>query len=270
LTDEQIRFEANAVSDVIHEYTREAGVRQLERTIGKLARKVALRFAEGEMDPVSIGVKDLSELLGPPAAGKEMWRAVMPPGVAPGLAWTEAGGDVIYVEAAELPEGKGVILTGQLGDVMKESAQAAHSYLWSRADDLGIDRSRFARSGVHVHVPAAATPKDGPSAGITMATALASLFIGISARNDTAMTGEMTLAGLVLPVGGVKEKVLAAHRAGFRRIVLPRANAPELRKLPEDVRQELKIVLVETVDEVLHAVLTSSATMPAVRSAVGH
>ncbi len=268
LTAEDLTFDTHAIADMISEHTREAGVRQLERTIGKVARKVALRFAEGDTTPKTIRTSDVADMLGPPAISSELLRSVMPPGVAPGLAWTEAGGDVIYVEAAELPEGRGVILTGQLGEVMKESAQAAHSYLWSRAAQLGLDRDRFARSGVHLHVPAAATPKDGPSAGITMATALASLFIGRSARSDTAMTGEMTLAGLVLPVGGVKEKVLAAHRAGFRRIVLPRANARDLKKLPEDVRRELNIVLAETVDEVLDATLTEATA--AMRPAIGH
>jgi ATP-dependent Lon protease len=262
LSEDQLAIEPASIAEMIAEYTREAGVRQLERTIAKVARKVSLRFAEGSREVVSVRPYDLIEMLGPPPIAKELWRSVTPPGVAAGLAWTESGGDVIYVEAAELPEGKGVILTGQLGDVMKESAQAAHSWLWSHSESLGIDRQRIAKAGVHVHVPAAAIPKDGPSAGITIATALASLFAGRPARTDTAMTGEMTLAGLVLPVGGVKEKVLAAHRAGFRRLILPRPNARDLTKLPDDVRREVKIVFVETVDEVLHAVLASASARP--------
>ena len=173
--------------------------------------------------------------------------------MAAGLAWTEAGGDVLYVEATLLPEGRTLTLTGQLGDVMQESAKAARSYIWSHADELGIDHGQFRRAGVHIHVPAGAIPKDGPSAGITMATALASLYTGCPARNDTAMTGEITLTGLVLPIGGVKEKVLAARRAGILRVILPRENEKDLRELPEHVRAEMEFILVERIEDVLAA-----------------
>jgi ATP-dependent Lon protease len=236
---------------VISRYTREAGVRQLERSIGRLMRKVALRFAEGHAEPVEVEPGQLIELLGNEQSRFEQGRKEMPPGVATGLAWTETGGDVLYVEAVLLPRSRDLILTGQLGDVMRESAQAARSYLWSHAEEMGIDTRQMQMSGVHVHVPAGAVPKDGPSAGITMMTALTSVYTGIPVRKDTAMTGEITLAGLVLPVGGVKEKVLAAKRAGIHRIILPRENEKDLRDIPESVRQEIEFVFVEKVAEVL-------------------
>ncbi|MDQ2945866.1 MAG: endopeptidase La, partial [Acidobacteriota bacterium] len=179
----------------------------------------------------------------------------LPAGVSTGLAWTEAGGDVLYIEGTLLPDGKGLTLTGQLGEVMQESAKAAQSYLWSHADDFGIDPSLFKNSGVHIHVPAGAIPKDGPSAGVTMATAMASLYTKLPARSDTAMTGEITLTGLVLPIGGIKEKVLAARRAGINRIVMPRANQKDLRELPEEVRNDTQFVFADRVEDVLSAVI---------------
>jgi ATP-dependent Lon protease len=236
---------------VISRYTREAGVRQLERSIGRLMRKVALRFAEGNAEPMVVAPGQLIELLGNEQSLFEQGRKDMPPGVATGLAWTESGGEVLYVEAVLLPKSRELILTGQLGDVMRESAQAARSYLWSHADEMGIDVRQMQMSGIHVHVPAGAVPKDGPSAGVTMMAALTSVYTGIPIRNDTAMTGEITLAGLVLPVGGIKEKVLAARRAGIRRIILPRENEKNLRDLPEHVRKEIEFVFVENVSEAI-------------------
>ena len=179
----------------------------------------------------------------------------MPPGVAAGLAWTPAGGDVLYIESTLLPGGSGLTMTGQLGNVMQEPARAAQSYLWSHADDFGIDAERFRKEGVHIHVPAGAIPKDGPSAGITMATALASLYCAKPVQSDTAMTGEITITGLVLPIGGVKEKVLAARRAELTRIILPRQNEADLHDLPDDVRSEIEFIFVDHIDDVLRAAI---------------
>jgi len=236
---------------IISRYTREAGVRQLERSIGRLMRKVALRFAENNTDPIAVDPGHLVELLGNEQSMFERGRKKLPPGVATGLAWTETGGDVLYVEAVLLPKNRTLILTGQLGDVMRESAQAAQSYIWSHAKELGIDVREMQTSGVHIHVPAGAVPKDGPSAGITMLAALVSVYAKTPIRNDTAMTGEITLAGLVLPVGGIKEKMLAARRSGIRRVVLPRENEKDLRDLPENIRKEMEFVFVEDVSEAI-------------------
>ncbi len=256
LTPEQLNIDAPALSAVIARYTREAGVRTLERTIGRIARKQARKLLEGK--PVlPIDISSLPELLGPERFFPEKARKTLRPGVAAGLAWTEAGGDVLYVEATTTPREEKLTLTGQLGDVMQESVKAARSWLWSASSSLGIEPSRMTDTGVHVHVPAGAVPKDGPSAGVTMATALASLYLDRAVRSDLAMTGEITLSGLVLPVGGIKEKVLAAHRAGMRVIVLPRENEHDLDKLPEHVRADLKFVLVDRIDEVLAEALSS-------------
>ncbi len=255
LSPEQLAIDPTVIGELVAHYTREAGVRQLEQRIGSLARKVALRIAE-HRPSVHLGVEDLPELLGPAPYARERWRSSMPAGVAPGMAWTEAGGDILYVEATLLPESRGLVLTGHLGEVMKESAQAALSYLWSNAQALGIDPQRLERSGIHVHVPAGATPKDGPSAGVTMATAIASLITGVPVRTDTAMTGEVTLTGLVLRVGGIREKVLAASRLGIRRVILPQENSVDLPELPEEVRRQTEFVLVSSVDQVLQAALT--------------
>jgi ATP-dependent Lon protease len=245
----------DALRAIISQYTREAGVRQLERAIGTIARKVALRHAEGRTEPLSVTAADLTEWLGPRRFSTEQMRKQLPPGVATGLAWTETGGDVLYIEATLLPNGRGMTLTGQLGEVMQESARAAQSYLWSHAQELGIDRMLFRRYGVHIHVPAGAIPKDGPSAGVTMATALASIYSGHSVRVDTAMTGEITLVGLVLPVGGIKEKVLAARRAGLKRVILPKENEKDLTELPEPVREEMEFIFAEKIQEVLSAAI---------------
>jgi ATP-dependent Lon protease len=255
LSAEQITIPDETVQRIVRRYTREAGLRQLERALGRLTRKVALRFAEGSTEAVTVHEADLTEMLGSERFFLERLRQKLPPGVATGLAWTEAGGDVLYVEATLLPSGRGLVLTGQLGQVMKESATAAQSYVWSHADELGIDRKLFRRSGVHVHVPAGAVPKDGPSAGVAMATALTSLYTRSPIRNDTAMTGEITLTGLVLPVGGIKEKVLAAHRAGIRQVILPQENKQDLRDLPDSVRNDLHFVFAERIEDVLAAAI---------------
>ena len=259
LTAEQCAFPDEAIKAIISGYTREAGLRQLERGIGRVARKIALRHAEGDTTALTIRPEDLLELLGPPAPSPEELRKELPPGVATGLAWTETGGEVLYVEATLLPGGHDLIITGQVGEVMQESAKAARSYVWSHAQQLGIDPAVFKDSGIHVHVPAGAIPKDGPSAGVTMAAALASLLTRVPARRDTAMTGEVTLTGLVLPVGGVKEKILAARRAGVRRVVLPRGNEKDLWGLPDKVRTEMEFVFVERIEEALAATLPVGA-----------
>jgi ATP-dependent Lon protease len=248
LSDDTLRF-------VISRYTREAGVRQLERAIGRVMRKVALKVAEGNPGAVEINREELVDLLGPERFSPEQARKDVPAGVATGLAWTEAGGDVLYIEAALLKDGKGLSLTGQLGEVMQESAKIAQSYIWSHGNEISVDHSMFRRYGVHVHVPAGAIPKDGPSAGVTMTTALTSLYTGLPVRSDTAMTGEVTLSGLVLPVGGIKEKMLAARRLGIRRVIIPKQNEKDLRDLPSDARDEMEFILAEHVHEVLRAAI---------------
>ena len=255
LTPEQLEITDDTINLLTSRYTREAGVRQLERAIGNLARKVALRVAEGSTERVVITAKDVKEYLGGPRFFPEEARKELPAGVATGMAWTEMGGEVLFIEATLLPGGGGLTLTGQLGEVMKESAQAARSYLWSHAAEFGIDPEIIKQNGVHLHVPAGAIPKDGPSAGVTMASALASLYTGRKVRSDTAMTGEITLSGLVFPIGGLKEKVLAAHRAGIRRIILPYQNENDLEDIPEDVRQELEFIPVARIREVIDAAL---------------
>jgi ATP-dependent Lon protease len=253
LQPEQLTIADDTLKWVIRRYTREAGVRELERVLGRIARKVATRVVKGESVTGVVTPADAGEILGPERFFPEKARRRLPPGVAAGLAWTEAGGDVLYVEAVLLPEGDELLLTGQLGPVMQESAKAARSYIWSQASELGIDKNAIAKAGVHIHVPAGAIPKDGPSAGVTMATALATLYANCEARSDTAMTGEITLSGLVLPVGGIKEKVLAAHRTGMRRVILPKENEPDLRELPEHVRAQIEFVFAERIEDVLTA-----------------
>lgn len=252
LLADQFSVTDESLMAVIQRYTREAGVRELERMLGRLARKVAVRFAEGEVSPVNIEMSALPELLGPERFFVEKMRKILPPGVATGLAWTESGGDVLYIEVTELPEGEKITMTGHLGEVMKESAMTANSYVVSHCKRLGIEKSFAA---VHIHVPAGAIPKDGPSAGVTMVTALASLYINRSVRSDTAMTGEITLSGLVLPVGGIKEKVLAARRAGICRVILPRENGKDLVDFPDHVKGEMEFVFVDTIDDVLNAAI---------------
>ncbi|MEM8766053.1 MAG: endopeptidase La [Pseudomonadota bacterium] len=247
-----------ALTKCIRAYTREAGVRELERVIGSLARKRARQVVDaGETITTTIAEADLEALLGPEKFRPEQERTDAEPGVAAGLAWTEAGGDVLYVEATLTPKDEKLTLTGHLGQVMQESARAARSHLWSAAEALGIDRSRIEENGVHIHVPAGAVPKDGPSAGITMATALYSAYTDKAVPRDLAMTGELTLSGLVLPVGGIKEKLLAAHRAGKHRVLLPAENASDLAKVPDKALEDLEVVLVATLEEVFAAVFPS-------------
>ncbi len=255
VTAEQCAIPDETLARVIRRYTREAGLRQLERVIGQIIRKVAVGFAKGSTEAITVSPDDLVEMLGPESFHLEKARKDLPPGVAAGLAWTPTGGDVLYIESILLPGGSGLTMTGQLGNVMQESARAAQSYLWAHSDEFEIDPERFRDTGVHLHVPAGAIPKDGPSAGITMATALASLYCGKPVRSDTAMTGEITITGLVLPIGGLKEKVLAARRADFKRIIAPRQNEVHLRDLPDDVREETEFIFVDHIDEVLRAAI---------------
>jgi ATP-dependent Lon protease len=263
LTAEQCYITEAALQKLIASYTREAGVRRLEQVLGRMIRKVAVSFAEGVTESVTVNANDVTELLGPEAILPEQARKELPAGVATGLAWTETGGDVLYIEAALLPSGKELTITGQLGEVMQESAKTARSYLWSHAKEFGLHADQFLNAGLHIHVPAGAIPKDGPSAGVTMTTALASVYSGQPARNDTAMTGEVTLTGLVLPIGGVKEKVLAARRAGLKRVILPRGNQKDLRDLPEEVRKEMDFVFADRVEDVLAVMLPGLVCAPA-------
>ena len=246
----------------MRDYTREAGVRNLERLIGSVFRNVAMRIAEGSVGRVAIEPEGLHAILGARQVESEVALRTSVPGVATGLAWTPVGGDILFVEATRIPGGGRLILTGQLGDVMKESAQAALSLVKSRARQLGIGESLFEKSDIHVHVPAGAIPKDGPSAGVAMYTALVSLLTDRTARNDTAMTGEISLRGLVLPVGGIKEKVLAAHRAGLKRVMLPARNRKDFEDIPESARDALEFVWLEQVDDAIAASLDERAREP--------
>ena len=249
LVDEQLGFTDEALSWAVRRHTREAGVRELDRVVGRVASKRARQIVQAEAPSSTVTVDDLPELLGPDKFKTDRQRENMAPGVAPGLAYTEAGGDVLYVEATLTHKDDKTITTGHLGKVMQESIQAARSYIWSVAEELDIDRSTIEENGIHVHVPAGAVPKDGPSAGITMATALASLYSNKSVRDDVAMTGELTLSGLVLPVGGIREKVLAAHRTGIRHVILPRDNESDFAKLPQTVRDEMQVTLVDRLED---------------------
>jgi len=264
LKPEQIEFTDEGLKFIINGYTREAGLRRLERSIAKVIRKVALKIVEGNEPVVVIDEAQVVELLGPELVQPERFRKALPAGVVTGLAWTEAGGDVLYLEATLLPQGKGLTITGQLGEVMQESMKTAQSFIWSHAEELGLDPKLFKEFGIHVHVPAGAIPKDGPSAGITAVTAMTSAYTKLPVRNDTAMTGEVTLTGLVLPIGGIKEKVLAARRAGMKRVILPKANQRDLRDVPESVRAELEFIFVERVEEVLAEMIPALQTRLAV------
>lgn len=262
LTDQELEFTDEGLSAIITGYTREAGLRRFERAIARVARKVTLRLVETQIEKVVVTPELLGDLLGPEMFLPEEMRKTVPAGVATGLAWTESGGDVLYIETTLLPNGKDLTMTGQLGEVMQESAKIAKSYVWAHAEDLGIDPEVIKNNGVHIHVPAGAIPKDGPSAGVTMTTAMASLYTGLPARSDTAMTGEVTLAGLVLPIGGVKEKVLAARRSGITRVILPKGNKKDLRELPDHVRQEMQFHFVDRVEEVLSLVIPDVKLRP--------
>ncbi len=254
-----------AITKLIVAYTREAGVRNLERELGRLCRKIATQVAEGKADHVEITPELIGELLGRPRylGVEEVAERTSMPGVAAGLAWTPTGGEVLFIEATAMPGGHNFTLTGSLGQVMQESARAALSYIRSISDRLGIKKDFWARHDIHVHIPAGAQPKDGPSAGVTMAVALASLATGKSVRSDVGMTGELSLRGKVLAIGGLKEKVLAAHRAGLTTVIVPRRNEVDLEDVPDDIRQEMKFVLADTVDDVLNASLLPAPTRKA-------
>jgi ATP-dependent Lon protease len=255
LLPEQLAFTDEAIVLIARSYTREAGLRNLEREIGRVCRKVARAITEGHLEPVLCTVERVREYLGAERFFSEVAERTEEPGVAVGLAWTPAGGDILFIEATRMPGKKGLTLTGSLGDVMKESAQAALSWVRSRAERLGLAADFFEQSDLHVHVPSGAIPKDGPSAGVTMTTALASLLTGRPLRPNLAMTGEVTLRGRVLPVGGIKEKVLAAKRAGIDTVILPRRNEKDLEDVPPSAREAMQFHFVETMDEVLELAL---------------
>jgi len=268
LREQEVRIQNEALQLLIRSYTREAGVRNLEREIGRVCRKVVTRVAEGKAASVEITPELTSEYLGKPRffGTEEIEERTSIPGVATGLAWTPVGGDVLFIEATAMPGGKNFTLTGSLGQVMQESARAALSYVRSKSDEIGAPADFWAKHDIHLHIPGGAQPKDGPSAGVTMACALASLATGKAVRADVGMTGEITLRGKVLPIGGVKEKVLAAHRAGLKTVLLPRRNERDVEEVPEEVRREVRFVYVDTVDELLRAALQKGRTPPAGRN----
>jgi len=249
LSPAQFEITDAALAAIVRDYTREAGVRNLERQIGAVCRHAAVRVAEGEKSMVRIGEPDLAGILGSAKFENELALRTGMPGVAAGLAWTPAGGDILFIEASKTPGSGRLILTGQLGDVMKESAQAALTLVKSRSATMGIDPAQFEKTDVHVHVPAGAIPKDGPSAGVAMYIALASIFLGLPVRSDVAMTGEISLRGLVMPVGGIKEKVLAALAAGIRCVMLPARNRKDLDDVPPAALRELNFIYLDDVDQ---------------------
>jgi ATP-dependent Lon protease len=259
----QVELDDEVLREIIANYTREAGVRSLERQIGQILRNAAVRIAEGGAGPIRIGRDDVASILGAPKFESETAMRLSVPGVATGLAWTPVGGDILFIEATRVPGSGKLILTGQLGDVMKESAQAALSIVKNRAIAFGIDPNRFEKSDIHIHVPAGATPKDGPSAGVAMFTALVSLMSDRTVRADTAMTGEISLRGLVLPVGGIKEKVVAAHSAGIKRIMLPARNRRDFDDIPEIARKQIEFIWLERVEEAIVNALEPKPDKPA-------
>ncbi len=263
LTDDDISFDESALRAIIEDYTREAGVRNLEREIASVCRKVATQIAEGSTAKVEVDAAKVRELLGRARYFGEVVERIDRPGVATGLVYTPVGGDIIFIEAGLMPGKKTLQLTGSLGDQMRESAEAALSFVRGRARHYGIDPLFFEKNDIHIHVPAGAVPKDGPSAGITMVTALVSLLTGRLVRSDVAMTGEITLRGKVLPIGGVKEKTLGAHRAGIRTIIMPKRNEHDLEELPPELRSELKFIFVESADEAIDAALVESVSSDA-------
>ncbi|MQM34106.1 MAG: endopeptidase La, partial [Candidatus Accumulibacter phosphatis] len=262
LKDGQIDFSDAALLAIIRDYTREAGVRSLERQIGAVCRRAAVSIAEGTMHTMQVDGSELAGILGPVRYDNEIALRAGLPGVATGLAWTPAGGDILFIEASRTAGDGKLILTGQLGEVMKESAQAALTLVKTRAAGLGIQAARFARSDVHVHVPAGAIPKDGPSAGVAMFIALASLFSDLPVRGDTAMTGEISLRGLVLPVGGIKDKVLAAMRAGIERVLLPARNRRDLDEVPAAAKEKLQFVFLDSVDDAVRNAMPEPVLKP--------
>jgi ATP-dependent Lon protease len=251
----QVQISAGAIRRIIGGYTREAGLRNLEREIASICRGAASKIAMEEAETVKVAVDDLAEYLGPVRFTSEVKARVATPGVAMGLAWTPTGGELLFIEATAMKGQKGLTLTGQLGDVMKESATAALSYIRSHAKELGVDEGFFDAHDIHIHVPAGAIPKDGPSAGVTMLTALSSLLTRRPVRKDLAMTGEITLRGQVLPVGGIKEKVLGAHRAGIKTLVLPEWNEKDILDVPEKVRDSIEFHFVAKMRDVLKIAL---------------
>ncbi|HEV3237206.1 MAG TPA: S16 family serine protease, partial [Gemmataceae bacterium] len=257
LTADQIAFTDEAIREIIRAYTREAGVRQLEREIGSVCRSVATRVAEGLKDKVIIERDSVKNYLGPQKYFNEVALRTSMPGVATGLAWTPVGGDILFVEATKMPGEGRLQLTGQLGDVMKESAQAAWSLVKSRAEMIGIPADTFKKNDLHIHIPAGAIPKDGPSAGVTLFTAIVSLLLGKRVNKDLAMTGEISLRGLVLPVGGIKEKVLAAKRAGISCVLLPDLNRKDLEDIPPSALSGIRFEFLKTVDDALAMALES-------------
>ncbi|MCU0643925.1 MAG: endopeptidase La [bacterium] len=252
-------FQKNAVKHIISVFTREAGLRNLEREIAKICRKVAKRIASGSTEKIIITRKNLSEFLGPERFYSEIAERITEPGIATGLAWTPYGGDILFIECSLMKGQKGLLLTGQLGDVMKESAQAALTYVRSKSEKLQVDKKQIEEGEIHIHVPAGSIPKDGPSAGVTMIIAIISLLKNMKINNTVAMTGEITLRGKVLPVGGIKEKLLAAKRAGIKSVILPSKNENDLAELPEEVRTSLKIHLIDTIDEAVKIVFPQKA-----------
>jgi ATP-dependent Lon protease len=268
LSSEFIEFQDAALQMIISSYTREAGVRNLEREIAAICRGVAKDVARGIMEKVVLVPEKLHKFLGPVKFFLEAAERTFEPGVATGLAWTPSGGDIIFVEATKMRGEKGLTLTGQLGDVMKESAQAALAYVRSKSKGLGIEEDFFEKNDIHIHVPAGAIPKDGPSAGITMFVALTSLLTNKPVRSDVAMTGEITLRGLVLPVGGIKEKVLAGMRAGIRTIILPKKNEKDLEEIPERIRNEMNFMFIQRMDEAIELALKHTEPRSEEREAI--
>jgi ATP-dependent Lon protease len=268
LSLEFIEFQDAALQVIISSYTREAGVRNLEREIAAICRGVAKDVARGIKEKVVIGPELLHKFLGPVKFFLEVAERTSAPGVATGLAWTPTGGDIIFVEATKMRGEKGLTLTGQLGDVMKESAQAALAYVRSKSKELGIEEDFFEKNDIHIHVPAGAIPKDGPSAGVTIFVALTSLLTDKPVRSNVAMTGEITLRGLVLPVGGIKEKVLAGMRAGIKTIILPKKNEKDLEEIPEHIRSQINFEFIQSMDEAIKLALKQTKTRPSERETV--
>jgi ATP-dependent Lon protease len=262
ITAKDVHISKTALTAIIQQYTQEAGLRQLEREIGRICRKVARRIAEGHKGSVRVSLKNIHEFLGAPKIIPEEVLKKDQVGVATGLAWTAVGGDVLFIEALRM-KGKGnLVLTGQLGEVMRESAQAAYSYAKSRAKDLEINEEDFNNYDLHIHIPEGAIPKDGPSAGITLATAMVSALSGRAVRKDVAMTGEITLRGNVLPVGGVKEKVLAARRARVSTIILPQQNRRDLEEVPKEPFKDIRFVFVDNMRQVFREALKERVVPP--------
>jgi ATP-dependent Lon protease len=262
LKPEQIEWQDDALRRIINDYTHEAGVRELERQIASVCRGIASQVARGKTEHVTVTPEVVAEMLGPAKYVRETKLKSSNPGVVTGLAYTPQGGEVLHIEATRYPGKGNVMLTGHIGEVMKESVQAALSLLRSRDGQLGVNSEDFRKTDIHVHVPAGAVPKDGPSAGIAMFTALASLFSNRPVRPDVAMTGEITLRGLVLPIGGLKEKSLAAMRAGITTVIIPKLNEKDLIDVPEEAKQKLKFIPVENVDEVLAVALEKNGAQP--------